>query len=76
MPKERATQLGTKSNRTQSVTLRRKDTQQRRSKIDEARRLIYEQGFQVKSVGVERLLGPQSLVPIHVRILGDLVEQI
>ena len=43
--------------------LTRRDTHPHRCTIDRVRELIYQEGFNVKSAGVERLLVGESLVP-------------
>jgi len=47
--------------------LARKDNIERRAKVEQARALIYEQGYAVNSIHVEALLKEESLVPTVVR---------
>jgi hypothetical protein len=55
--------IGTKRDKEQRETLARVDSLNRREKVSNARRLIYESNFAVDSAAVERLLKPESLVP-------------
>jgi len=45
------------------------DTQERQKKVDDARALIYKEGYSVNSVQVEALLKADSLVPTEVSAL-------
>jgi len=42
------------------------DTPSRQQKVDMTREWIFEKGYGVKSAAVERVLGPESLVPTRV----------
>jgi hypothetical protein len=44
----------------------RVDDEKRQEKINQARRLIYEQGYVVNSQRVDAILGEESLVPTNV----------
>ena len=52
----------------QRITLARVDGQQRRNKVDIARKHIYEKNHLVEGAAVENLLKEESLVPTAVRI--------
>jgi len=52
----------------QRVSLARVDGQQRRNKVDIARKHIYEKNHLVEGAAVENLLKEESLVPTAVRI--------
>lgn len=49
--------------------LRRVDTDDRRKKVHDARKLIYEEGYVPNSTHVENLLKEESLVPTEVFLL-------
>lgn len=60
--------MGMRRDMTQRETLARLDNDRRRRRVADARRFIYDQNNQINSVGVERLLGEESLVPTEVRL--------
>ncbi|KAH7916892.1 hypothetical protein BV22DRAFT_997067, partial [Leucogyrophana mollusca] len=63
IPKDRVQNLGTERDMLQRTLLARTDNQERREKIDAARKLIYESNYAVDTDQVERMLKPESLVP-------------
>jgi Plavaka transposase len=68
-PKDQFQNVATANDMLRRDTLSRHDTEDRRSKIMSARRLIYEDQYVVDTPQVEALLKPQSLVPTIVSIL-------
>lgn len=70
VPKDKADQLGTKSDQSQRVTLARRDNLQYRVKISNARDIIYEQNRTVDSEYVQNILKSESLVPTEVLSLS------
>lgn len=66
-PMDRMHLVGTKQDQKQRLALGRADTPSYRAKISNARQLIYGNNLAVDSAAVERLLKPESLVPIEVR---------
>lgn len=69
IPLNRVRNLGMARDMTQRDTMARVDDVQRRSRIEAARRLIYEKNFTVNSAAVEKILRDMSLVPTAVRCL-------
>ena len=69
IPKDRGHELGTKRYSNDISRLSRQDTHSHRCTIQRVRELIFQEGFNVKSAGVERLLASESLAPIRVRVL-------
>ena len=67
IPKERIPELGTVNDQKRRETMERVVTGELEFDILLARDQIYKKGKGVKSAGVERILAPKSLVPIHVR---------
>lgn len=63
--------MGTKPDALRRERLERKDDDTKRHKVSMARKFIYEQGRNVDSEAVERVLKPESLVPTHVCVLID-----
>ncbi|KAJ7151509.1 hypothetical protein C8R46DRAFT_1229045 [Mycena filopes] len=63
IPKDKIDGLGTQNDTKNRTKLERTDNARYRSKIELARRRIYEDGLGVKSKRVENLLEPESLVP-------------
>lgn len=59
-------QIGTKDDAQRRNDLRRVDDQSRRQRVQDARRLIYEDGYAVNSVKVNDLLKDLSLTPTEV----------
>lgn len=55
--------LGMKLDMKQRVLLARTDNDDRRRKVQVARRIIYETNYAVNSEGVEKILKAESLVP-------------
>ena len=68
IPLARADLSGTSRDNQQRITLSRVDDHTRQWKIQNARRLIYEDNRAVDSAPVQHLLKPESLVPTEVRI--------
>ena len=66
IPKDRTHLLGTKLDEQERTTLARVDDQIYKKDISSAREKIYQKHHPVDSVHVQRLLKPQSLVPIKV----------
>jgi hypothetical protein len=60
-------QLGTYQDKRRRETQARKDGPGLRDTISRARSFVYEKGFMVNSIAVDRLLKPESLVPTVVR---------
>lgn len=58
--------MGTKRDAQRRETLKRHDDASKHQKVDMARNFIYNQGRNVDSVAVERVLKPESLVPTRV----------
>jgi hypothetical protein len=68
IPKNRFQNLGMARDRQQRLTLARTDDHDRRSKVAEARRLIYEKNYAVNSRTLDKILQDQSLVPTSVNL--------
>lgn len=66
----RVSEMGTKRDVERRDILKRHDDVVKRTKVDSARKRIYNQGRNVNSVYVERLLKGQSLVPTRVSPKG------
>lgn len=64
--KSRIPMIGTKTDTKQRINLARIDTEDRRMKIEIARKLMFERGLNITSSKVENLLRPTSLVPTRV----------
>lgn len=60
--------IGTKTDTKQRINLARVDSEDRREKIEHARKLMFEGGVNITSDKIERLLRPTSLVPTRVCI--------
>lgn len=67
--KEDIPNLGTDSDAAVRVEQVRRDDADRRQKVVDARKLIYERGYVVNSKKVDDLLKPESLVPTEVCII-------
>lgn len=65
--KENIPRLGTESDRLARSELARKDDEERREKVLDARALIYEDGYVVNAQKVDEILKDESLVPTVVR---------
>ncbi len=66
IPKDRTDLLGTKRDQKQRISLARVDDLSFKTKISSSREIIYKNKHPVDSVLVQRILKPQSLVPIEV----------
>jgi hypothetical protein len=66
IPLSRVQNMGMRQDMTQRKTLARVDDEDRRQKIDCARKIIYEKNYAVDTENVETLLQPESLVPTSV----------
>lgn len=64
--KSRIPMIGTKTDVKQRIKLARVDTQNRRNKIELARRMMFEGGVNITSERIETVLRPTSLVPTRV----------
>jgi hypothetical protein len=64
--KSRTPMIGTKTDAKQRINLARIDTEDRRMKIEIARKLMFERGLNITSSKIEYLLRPTSLVPTRV----------
>lgn len=62
--------VATERDMLQRSELSRHDTEERRSKISSARKLIYEGQYSIGTPQVEALLKPESMVPTVVRVFG------
>lgn len=71
--KSRIYLLGSKSDMHARQRLLRTDSNDRRRRIELARRLIFERGVNVTSKRIEEILGSESLVPIRVRTFQAIV---
>jgi hypothetical protein len=60
---DRIQNMGMTQDRQQRITLKRVDSDQRRFKVANARRLIYDLNYGVDSKSLAAFLGPESLVP-------------
>ncbi|KAL6303260.1 hypothetical protein BKA93DRAFT_735257 [Sparassis latifolia] len=63
VPKAKIDQLGTAADMRQRETLRRVDDTERRRKVAQARKFVYDLGFAVNSTAVDNLLQSESWVP-------------
>jgi hypothetical protein len=59
--------IGTKTDTKLRIKLARVDSEDRREKIEIARKLMFEGGFNITSSKIEDILQPTSLVPTRVR---------
>jgi hypothetical protein len=75
IPLSRAKNMGMVLDMKQRKTLARVDDEIRRSKVDSARRIIYQKNFAVDTNAVEELLQPQSLVPTIVSALIEILPR-
>ena len=66
VPLRRIPEMGTKTDAQRRETLKCHDNIIKREKVDLARKFIYNEGRNVDSEAVERLLKLESLVPIRV----------
>jgi hypothetical protein len=64
--KSRIPMIGTKTDAKQRIKLARVDSEDRREKIEIARKLMFEGGFNITSSKIEDLLQSTSLVPTRV----------
>lgn len=67
--KDQIGELGTKRDMKQRQEQSRQDCADRRETIAMAHRRIYERGYSISSVHIERLLGLESLVPTQVSLI-------
>jgi hypothetical protein len=67
IPKDRVHNLASQKDMLQRHLSARKDDEERRKKVVDARRFIYEQQYVVNALQVEMLLKNESLVPTKVR---------
>lgn len=67
IPLNQVHNLGKPSDMLRRNSWARVDNSARRGDVNSARRLIYQQNYQVNSAAVERILRPNSLVPTVVR---------
>ena len=73
IPLNQVHNMGKPSDMLRRNSLARVDDNTRRGDINSARRLIYQQNYQVNSAAVERILRPNSLVPTVVRCNVSLI---
>ena len=66
MPKDEIAKVGQRLDVRRRTTKARIDNDRRRSRVDTARKLIFEHGMAVDSATLDDLLDEQSLVPIEV----------
>lgn len=66
IPKEKIAGLGTRADQKIRVTHQRVDDEVRQSKVQQARDLVYTEGYVVTSQRVEEILKDESLVPTKV----------
>jgi hypothetical protein len=64
--KSRIPMIGTKTDTKQRIRLTRVDSQDRRRKVEIARKLMFEGGVNITSIKIEDILKPTSLVPTRV----------
>lgn len=59
--KSKISLIGSKTDTKMRLILVRKDSEDRREKVEQARALMFEKGIAITSVKIERILKPQSL---------------
>lgn len=64
--KSKISSIGSKTDTKMRLILVRKDSEDRREKVEQARMLMFEKGIAITSVKIERILQPQSLTPTRV----------
>jgi hypothetical protein len=64
--KSKISLIGSKTDTKMCLVLVRKDSEERREKVEQARTLMFEKGIAITSVKIERILQPQSLTPTRV----------
>ena len=65
--------MGTKEDLSRRMKLRTDDSH-RRAKVEKSLKIIYEEGLRVDTDKVEKLLQPESWVPVHVCELATLLK--
>jgi hypothetical protein len=64
--KSKISLIGLKTDIKMRLILVRKDSEDRREKVEQARTLMFDKGIAITSVMIERILQPQSLTPTRV----------
>jgi len=59
--------IGSKTDTNSRLKLIREDSEARRKLVEDARRLMFEEGVNITSERIEKLLRPHSLTPTRVR---------
>jgi len=67
--KSRIPMIGSKRDTNQRISLRRVDSEDRRHKIELARRMMFKGGINITSKKIEDILRPTSLVPTRVGLI-------
>jgi len=61
--------IGSKRDTNQRIDLLRVDSENRRRKVELARRMMFESGINITSSKIEEILRPTSLVPTRVGLI-------